>query len=165
MREEESVAGAVLETVIPHHFCISVSNRDAAIAWWSAMFGFEKEFTFEIAHIKARGAFIRKGAMRIEVFEIEGSAPTPDERLRPNTDLKSQGVKHFCFAVDDVQAALEKLHAAGVRIAGVARGKGTAMREEQNPVLANGMTPASAFFLTDPWGSLIEILDSSDFPA
>jgi len=154
----------LLENAVPHHFCINVGNRDAAIDWWRSMFGFEPEFKFEIPHIKARGAFVRQGAMRIEIFEIEGSEPTPAGRLRPNTDLQVQGVKHFCFAVENVQAAVEKFHGAGVRIAGVARGVGTPMREEADPTLRDGMMPATAFFITDPWGSLIEILGRHDFP-
>lgn len=155
----------VLSHAVPHHFCISVADRDAAIEWWERIFGFEPDFSFEIPHIHARGAFIRKGDMRIEIFEIEGSSPTPEERLRPNTDLKIQGVKHFCFAVDDVQAALERLFAEGVTIVGVARGRGTAMMQEEDPRMTAERRPASAFFLNDPWGSLIEILDRSDFPA
>lgn len=116
------------------------------------MFGFDLEFRFEIPHIKALGAFIRKGAIRVELFEIAGSAPVPQERLLPNTDLRTQGTKHFCFSVENTQSALERLHAAGVRIAGVARGKG-AMHEEADPTLSDDM----------PWGSLIEILDISDY--
>ena len=154
----------LVDNAVAHHFCISVGDREAAIEWWRAMFGFEAEFRFDIAHIRAKGAFVRKGAMRIEIFEIEGSDPAPPGRLRPNTDLQVQGVKHFCFAVDNVQAALEKLHAAGVRIAGVARGVGTPMRQEADPALRDGMAPATAFFLTDPWGSLVEVLGRGDFP-
>jgi methylmalonyl-CoA/ethylmalonyl-CoA epimerase len=155
----------VLAKAVAHHFCISVSDRQEAVVWWGRIFGFQLESSFEIPHINARGAFIRNGNMRIEIFEIEGSAPTPPERLRPNTDLRTQGVKHFCFAVDDVQAALEKVYAAGVKIVGVARGKGTAMMEEEDPRMTPERPPASAFFINDPWGSLIEVLVGADFPA
>ena len=154
----------LIDDAMPHHFCLSVGDREAAIEWWRAMFAFTVESRFEIPHIKARGAFLRHGAMRIEIFEIEGSEPAPGSRLRPNTDLQVQGVKHFCFAVSEVQPALEKLHRAGVRIAGVARGVGTPMREEADPTLRDGMLPATAFFITDPWGSLVEILARTNFP-
>lgn len=152
----------VVDEVVPHHVCVNVPDREGAIAWWHDMFGFDLEFRFEIPHIKALGAFIRKGAIRVELFEIAGSAPVPQERLLPNTDLRTQGTKHFCFSVENAQSALERLHAAGVRIAGVARGKGP-MREEADPTLRDDMRPASAFFITDPWGSLIEILDIGDY--
>lgn len=153
----------LLPEVVAHHFCISVSDRDKAIEWWALMFGFEKEFTFEIDHIGAKGAFMRKGPLRLEIFEIAGSEPTPRSRLRPDTDLRVQGVKHFCLAVDDVQAALEKLFSYGVQIVGVARGVGQPMVAEEDPKLRKGMTPATAFFIRDPWGCLVEILGSGDF--
>ncbi|MDE3176960.1 MAG: VOC family protein [Pseudomonadota bacterium] len=148
-----------------HHVCLSVPDRDAAARWWGDMFGFEPEFTFEIAHIGARGGFLRKGAMRIELFEVEGSAPAPLERRKPNTDLRTQGVKHVCFVVGDVQGALERAKAAGVAIVGVARGVGAPMREEADVGLRDGRAPATAFFLTDPWGALIEVLGRADFAA
>lgn len=156
---------APLISAVPHHFCVSVPDRDAAIAWWHKMFGFAHEFSFEIPHIKAKGAFIRNGSMRIEIFEIDGSNPVPEERLKPNTDLKTQGMKHFCFAVEDVQAVAETLHANGIDIVGIARGRGKPMMKEEDPRLDGEKAPASAFFFTDPWGTLIEILAISDFPA
>jgi methylmalonyl-CoA/ethylmalonyl-CoA epimerase len=154
----------LLGDVVVHHVCISVGDRDQAIEWWGALFGFEKEFTFEIGHIGAKGAFLRKGPLRLEIFEIAGSEPTPVSRLRPDTDLRVQGVKHFCFAVDDVQASVEKLFSQGVHIAGIARGVGKPMQAEEDPTLREGMQPATAFFITDPWGCLVEILGRRDFP-
>jgi methylmalonyl-CoA/ethylmalonyl-CoA epimerase len=153
----------VLDGATPHHFCLSVADRDAAVRWWREIFGFEQEFAFEIPHIEARGAFLRRGPMRIELFEIRGSKPAPEERRKPNTDLRTQGVKHFCFAVEDVQRALERVHSAGVKVVGVARGVGKPMVEEEDPRLFEGRAPATAFFLTDPWGALIEVLGQSDF--
>ena len=155
----------LLAHAVPHHFCVSVGDREASIAWWRDLFGFECEFTFEIGHIGAKGAFLRKGAMRIEIFEIAGSAETPSGRRMPNTDLQTQGTKHFCFAVDDVQAALDAVHAAGVQIAGVMRDRKDGMHREDDPRLSPGRKPASAFFINDPWGTLVEILARADFAA
>jgi methylmalonyl-CoA/ethylmalonyl-CoA epimerase len=152
-----------LHDAVAHHVCLSVPDRDEAARWWRDVFGFQQEFAFEIPHIAACGAFLRRGPMRIELFEIRGSKPAPEERRKPNSDLKTQGVKHVCFAVDDVQAALEKVHAAGVKVVGVARGVGKPMVEEDDPRLADGRARATAFFLSDPWGALIEILGRSDF--
>lgn len=155
----------LLAEATPHHVCISVGNREAAAEWWHQLFGFEQEFTFDIPHIGARGAFLRKGAFRLEVFEIEGAEPAPTSRWAPNTDLRVHGVKHLCFAVEDVQAALEKVHGAGVAIVGVARGVGKPMLAETDPSLKEGIVPATAFFMTDPWGCLVEVLRRTDFAA
>ena len=155
----------IIEDAVAHHVCLSVPDREAAAEWWRTLFGFEREFAFEISHISARGAFLRRGGMRIELFEIAGSAAVPEERKLPNADLRTQGTKHVCFAVADVQSALEKLHAARVKIVGVARGVGKPMVEEADPRLSEGRAPATAFFLSDPWGSLVEILGRNDFAA
>ena len=154
---------ALLDEAVPHHFCLSVPDRDAAASWWRDLFGFEQEFSFEIPHIEARGAFLRRGSMRLELFEIRGSLAVPEERRKPNTDLRTQGMKHFCFAVYDVQGALEKVHGAGVKVVGVARGVGKPMVEEDDPRMSAGRAPATAFFMSDPWGSLIEVLGRNDF--
>ena len=153
----------VLHGATPHHFCLSVPDLDAAARWWRDIFGFEQEFAFEIPHIDARGVFLRRGAMRIELFEIRGSKTAPEERRKPNTDLRTQGLKHFCFAIEDVQGALERVYAAGVKVVGVARGVGKPMAEEEDPRLFAGRAPATAFFLADPWGALIEVLGRDDF--
>lgn len=156
---------APLISAVPHHFCVSVPDRDAAIAWWKRVFGFEHEFSFEIPHIAAKGAFLRNGAMRIELFEIAGSAPVPEERLLPNTDLRTQGMKHFCFAVEDVQAAADALFAEGIPLKGIARGRGNPMIREDDPRQDGSKAEATALFFSDPWGTLIEVLKISDFPA
>ena len=149
----------------PHHVAISVADIDKSIAFWRDNFGFELDFRDEIPAIKAKLAFMVRDGFRLEFFQIEGSAPVPEERLKPNTDLRTQGTKHVCFCVDDVQDALEKLHARGVPIAGIMRGKGTPMRTEDDPKLDPEGTkkPAMAFFFREPSGALVEILRKSDF--
>jgi methylmalonyl-CoA/ethylmalonyl-CoA epimerase len=150
----------------PHHFCVSTPDLEASLTWWRDVFGFELDFRFELPHIRCQGAFVRRGNFRIEFFGIDGSAPTPPERLRPDSDLRVQGGKHICFSVDDPQAALEALHARGVTIAGVRR-PGGPMREEANPRLdaEPGRVAAMAVFLLDPAGALVELVRRSDFPA
>jgi methylmalonyl-CoA/ethylmalonyl-CoA epimerase len=150
---------------VPHHFCISTSDLDASLIWWREIFGFELDFRFELPHIRCQGAFVRRGAFRIELFHIAGSAPTPPERLRPDSDLMRQGGKHICFSVEDPQAALETLHEKGVTIAGVRR-PGGPMREEADPRLdaEPGRSAAMAVFLLDPAGALVELVRRADFP-
>ena len=62
-------------------------------------------------------AFVRRGDFRIEIFQVEGAAPLPDDRRVPNRDLKTHGNKHLCFEVPDVPAAITRLRAAGADIA------------------------------------------------
>lgn len=149
----------------PHHVGVSVRNLDEAIAFWGKHFGFELDFKAEIAPIKAKIAFIKRDGFRIELFEVEGAVAVPEQRLRPNTDLLTQGTKHIGFSVEDVQGALERLHDDGVQIVGIMRGHGTPMRAEENPRLdaAGTKHPAMAFFFLDPSGTLVEIIRRSEF--
>lgn len=149
----------------PHHVALSVRNLDEALAFWKDIFGFELDFQTEILPIKARLAFVKRGALRLELFEVEGSQPPADDRLRPNTDLKTQGTKHLCFSVDEPQDVLEILFDRGVEIVGVLRDRESGMHSEEDPRLAprDGRLPAMAFFFLDPSGCLVEILRRSDF--
>lgn len=149
----------------PHHTGLSVRDLEASISFWRDLFGFELDFRTEIPPIKAKIAFLKRGGYRLELFEIEGSSSVPDDRLKPDTDLRTQGTKHLCFSVENPQEALEKLHAQGVEIVGIMRGHGTPMAMEDDPRLdAEGTKkPAMAFFFLDPSGCLVEILRRSDF--
>lgn len=154
-----------LPDLAPHHVGICVRDIDEAIAFWGKHFGFELDFKDEIPPIKAKIAFIKRNGFRLELFQVEGSTSVPQARLRPNTDLLTQGTKHLGFAVDDTQATLEKLHDAGVKIVGIMRGHGTPMRAEDDPRLdaAGVKKPAMAFFFLDPSSTLVEILSRGAF--
>lgn len=149
----------------PHHVGISVRDLDEAIAFWGKHFGFVLDFKAEIPPIKAKIAFIKRDGFRLELFEVQDAAAVPEARLRPNTDLLTQGTKHLGFSVVDVQATLEKLHDAGITIVGIMRGHGTPMKAEDDPRLdaVGSKKPAMAFFFLDPSGTLVEILGQGDF--
>jgi methylmalonyl-CoA/ethylmalonyl-CoA epimerase len=148
-----------------HHVGLSVRDLDEAIGFWGEIFGFELDFKVDIPAIRAKIAFVKRDGFRIELFEIENSAGVPAERLKPNTDLQTQGTKHICFSVEDVQGALEKLHERDVEIVGILRGKGMPMVVEADPRLGAepGRKPAMAFFFLDASGTLVEIVRESDF--
>jgi len=147
----------------PHHVGISVADTDEAIAFWSEVFGFELDFKAELKPIRTVVAFLKRDGFRIELFRKEGAVPAHPDRLKPNTDLLTHGTKHIAFSVEDVQAAAERLHAHGVRIVGVMRGKGTPMQAEEDPRLDGTKAPAMALFFLDDSDTLIEIIRRSDF--
>ncbi len=159
------MSGTPFPDLEPHHIAFSVRDLDEAVAFWRDLFGFEMDFQTEISPIKAKLAFVRRGDFRIELFEVRGSAETPAERFKPNTDLQTQGTKHACFSVRDPQAVLEALFDRDVPIVGVMRGPGTGMVAEDDPRWGprDPRPPAMAFFFTEPSGALVEILRKSDF--
>lgn len=148
-----------------HHVGFSVNNLDRAIAFYAEVFGMEVEKRVEIPAIHTRLAFLRRGPLRFEIFEKAGSAPVPAHSAEPNSDLKVQGTKHPCFSVLDCQAALELLHARDdLQIVGIIREVGKPMATETDVRAVDGRMPAVAFFLRDPCGILVEILQADQFP-
>lgn len=157
----------MLPDLKPHHVGLSVDDLDESIAFWSEFMGFELEFRKHLESIKTHLAFLRRDEFRMELFQKEGSDPTPQERHKPNTDLGVQGTKHVCFSVEDVQGTLDTLFAKGVPIVGIMRDLGKPMQFEDDPRILDGSNkePANAFFFLAPSQILVEILAASSFAA
>ncbi|MCB1387871.1 MAG: VOC family protein [Rhodobacteraceae bacterium] len=151
-----------------HHVGFSVADIETAVAFYGEVFGLEVEDRKHIAPLNMHLAFLRRGDFRMEFFQKAGSAPVPEHRKRPNTDLAEQGTKHPCFSVGDCQAALETLHARpDCAIIGIIRRPGDPMAVEADPVLRPGdpRPPAAAFFFRDPCDLIVEIVRADVFPA
>jgi methylmalonyl-CoA/ethylmalonyl-CoA epimerase len=103
--------------VRPHHCGLSVPDLEASIAWYREMLGFGLEMRQEMTHVPLKGAFLKRGEFRIELFEVPGAAPLPAERREVDQDLRTHGTKHMALTVPDVRAALEFLRARGVEVA------------------------------------------------
>ncbi len=93
-----------------HHFGLSVPDLDATVAWYTGTLDFELESTYGIAALPARVAFLRHGNVRVELFEVGGAAPAPENAQ----DLRVHGLKHVALAVDDLGAARDLLRTRGV---------------------------------------------------
>jgi catechol 2,3-dioxygenase-like lactoylglutathione lyase family enzyme len=128
-----------------HHTAISVSSLDEAIAWYSRALGFELEFIFPIEHINARAALIKRGPLRIEIFEVQNANPLPPDRRIPDEDPKTHGNKHPAYAIRSVAETLPALVARGVDIAEVIN-----------------IDVGSAIYIRDPFGNLIEFVQAPD---
>ena len=58
-----------------HHGGVSVPSLDEAIDWYGRVLGFAVEKRFYIEAARSHAAMVRKGALRFELFEVEGAAP------------------------------------------------------------------------------------------
>lgn len=128
-----------------HHGGVSVPSLDAAIDWYGRVLGFEVERRFRIEPVRADVAFIRKGPLRFELFEVDGAAPLPEARRMPDSDLRTHGNKHLAFRVADLEAFLAEMEDRQADVAFVVRqsfGKGC--------------------FIRDPAGNLIEFVEESN---
>lgn len=127
-----------------HHGGLSVPDLDAAIAWWRAVLGFEVAQRFPIPAIPADVAMLVNGPLHIELFEVAGAKPLPEERRQPDTDVYTHGNKHVSFAVESVREFAEELRRRGADI-----------------VWVKEMQHGSNIFIRDNAGNLIEFVQGS----
>ncbi len=103
--------------VRPHHVGISVANLDASIAWYRTFLGFSPEETGGVPEDDGRMAMlVNDGGFRVELFELPGATALPDDRRHPAADLRTHGIKHLAYEVDDIERHAEQLRAAGADI-------------------------------------------------
>ena len=153
-------ATALLPGLKVHHVSVSVPDLDQALEWYEAILGFRAVHRFEIAAIPARAAFVQRGELQIEIWEVDGGATVPRQRREPNSDLREGGTKHMAFAIPGLQVCLERLQARGVDIAAVQRDPHLPMNPEAD-VRNTVQGAAFAAFIRDPGGTLIELLDAT----
>ena len=128
-----------------HHAGISVPDLEASIAWYGEVLGFELSQRIAIDAIPAKVAMLKRGPLRIELFEVPGATPAHDDRRHPNRDPHTHGNKHVAFAVKDVDAMVAELKKRGADI-----------------VFAAKMPFGSFAFIRDNAGNLIEFVEQSD---
>jgi methylmalonyl-CoA/ethylmalonyl-CoA epimerase len=104
-----------------HHGGISVPDLEASIRWYAEVLDFEVERRFDIPPIPAKVAMLRRGELRLELFEVPGAKPLPEERRQPNLDVKTHGNKHVAFAIRDLDGVEQELRRRGADIVFVGR--------------------------------------------
>jgi methylmalonyl-CoA/ethylmalonyl-CoA epimerase len=128
-----------------HHAGVSVPDLESSIAWYRTMLGFEVETRNNHPHPPAKVAFLRRGDLRIELFEVTGAAPLPEDRRIPDKDLCTHGNKHVAFAVKDVRVVVDDLTRQGADI-----------------VFVLDIAHVTVAFIRDNAGNLIELFQEPD---
>jgi methylmalonyl-CoA/ethylmalonyl-CoA epimerase len=93
------------------HLGVAVASIDAALAVYRAL-GIVEEKREEVESQRVRAAFLPVGESRIELLEPT-SADSPIAKF---LEKRGGGIHHVCFAVEDLDAALEDLSAKGFRL-------------------------------------------------
>ncbi|MFF2840551.1 VOC family protein [Paenarthrobacter sp. NPDC057981] len=137
-----------LRTYRPNHTAVSVRDMNASLDFYGAL-GFKvvNRTTFdgeELVHIQL-------GEYLLELFAFRKNAGQPPLQLGYGNGPESLGVKHLAFATDDIHAALVDLKERGladdsISVEGEAEGK------------------VQWFFITDPDGMWVEIIQEDRFP-
>jgi len=127
------------------HAAISVPDLESSIAWYGTMLGFELEGRATLPQVRAKLAFLRRGNLRVELFEVPGAAALPEGRRVPDDDVCTHGNKHVCYAVKDARAVTDELKSRGADI-----------------VFIKEMPQATVVYIRDNAGNLIELVQRAE---
>jgi methylmalonyl-CoA/ethylmalonyl-CoA epimerase len=110
LKEPGDGSGAMMRI---DHVGIAVADIAGASSFLTDVLGLEvdgPEVTLTDQSVKVR--FLRAGDDRVELL-----APTDEDGVLARfLDKHGEGLHHLCFEVDDIEAELDRLDAAGVRL-------------------------------------------------
>ncbi len=128
-----------------HHVAISVRDMRESIEFYGA-FGFkvavryeDPDRDFEVVHMKLNDAFL-------ELWCYKSQIAAPESAADLSADLPRIGIKHMALQVPSIDDAKRSIEARGIPIA--------VQRREGN-------TGVTYFFIKDPSGNLLEILEDN----
>jgi len=94
------------------HIGIAVADLDAALRFYRDALGLEIEAPEEVQSQRVRAHFIPAGEAALELLE----ATAPDSPIARYLEKRGPGLHHITLRVDDLEAALARLKARGVRL-------------------------------------------------
>ena len=97
-----------------HHIAIAVRDLDAALGFYRDTLGLEMAERREVPEEGVEIAFLPAGEGEIELLRPLDEASGVARFL----EKRGEGLHHVCLAVDDIDAAVERLQAGGVRLLG-----------------------------------------------
>ena len=130
------------------HVALAVPDLDAAINFYSGIFGLKVSETVVSPEQGVRMAYVHLGNAKLELMESVGDASPIAKFLSQNP---SGGIHHICIETDDADKAIAGAGDAGLRVLG----DGTAKPGHHGKKL---------FFLhpKDTLGALMEIEEADD---
>jgi predicted enzyme related to lactoylglutathione lyase len=129
------------------YFALSVADLDVARTFYAEAFDIRhEEAALDIASAGIRSRIIASSSgLRVELIEREGS--TPQSSADVVTRARAQGFTHVALRVDDLDAAVESVRAAG----------GSILSEP-----CNAHRPSTRFsYVADLDGNLLELVAAS----
>ncbi len=99
------------------HFAISVADLEETISWYGRVLGFEPVSRAYLDGPRSEMVTLSNGELEIEVFRHDETIAIPPERTDPDTDPQVQGMKHICFACDNLEKMIAHFKECGVDFA------------------------------------------------
>ena len=94
------------------HIGIAVSSLDEAIPFYEKVLGLECYKIEEVADQMVKTAFFKLGQTKLELLE----STSPDSPIAKFIEKRGPGLHHIALAVDDVDAGLNHMQRAGIRL-------------------------------------------------
>jgi methylmalonyl-CoA/ethylmalonyl-CoA epimerase len=94
------------------HIGVAVKDIHASSALFQALFGKRPDHTEDLPEHKVKTAMFTVGASAIELTE----ALDPESPIAKFIEKRGEGVHHVSFVVDDIEAELARLKAAGFQL-------------------------------------------------
>ena len=143
------------------HLGICVSDAERALAFYRDGLGFRQVSELSLAGepsatllqlpgVDFRAIYLERDGVRIELLHFR--APRSSGGAAGARPVNRPGLTHLALRVSDQDALLERLEAAGARVLGATRIEVPEMQTR-------------AVFVTDPDGTLIELVEAPGDPA
>ncbi|MFF0789356.1 VOC family protein [Streptomyces spiralis] len=135
-----------MTTFTPHHVALTVGDLDASKSFYG-YFGFrpvaewsKSDKSLTISHLRKEDGFV------LELFHYADDGTRPRPEFQVGNNLPEIGVKHVGFSVPDLERTRSEIIEAGIG--------------EVTPI-ARGRTLVDYFFVLDPDGMYVEVVNDS----
>jgi methylmalonyl-CoA/ethylmalonyl-CoA epimerase len=115
MTTQNSVSSSSLSSLQSDHVALNVPNYEETLAWYQDKLDatIEREWAVDV-FLDLKLAYLQVYGFRIEILGSTQSRPGMPETKDFGEGLRTSGIGHFCFRVDDVDALLAELNRRGV---------------------------------------------------
>ena len=95
-----------------NHVAIVVKDIDESLKFWATALGLELHHVEYVPSQASKVAFIPVGESEIELVQ----PTTEDSGMAAYLEKRGEGMHHLCIEVDDIEAKMQELKDAGIRL-------------------------------------------------
>ena len=95
-----------------NHVAIVVKDIDESLKFWATALGLELHHVEDVHSQASKVAFIPVGESEIELVQ----PTTEDSGMAAYLEKRGEGMHHLCIEVDDIEAKMQELKDAGIRL-------------------------------------------------